>query len=94
MEFDASYRRTGESCEYCGGNLYRNIFHAICEDCSGAFIEQETPMYHPMGPDPVWEKFQESRPRYYSGKAKCVGGFLRPYDWVEDELVTVDEFYL
>jgi len=80
------YTKTDSTCHFCGGTLWENDTHTLCEECDTSFGQDEVQRQYSRrtGKKDQWREFRENRPTYHnSGIPKCVGGFPDSYEWVK-----------
>lgn len=78
------YRKTDEECAICEGTIYKDGTERFCSDCSETNIGDSV---HMTNEQDKWEKFHNDRPTYHTNDnvKKCIGGFLEPYEWGDDD---------
>ena len=83
MSVPDGFIKTDEECSKCeDGAIWKGNTEALCDSCYATKHGHDKPRRSMT----KWEKFRANRPTYPgSGKKKCVGGFLDPYNWGEDD---------
>lgn len=78
------YQQTDAECSVCEGTIYKNGTERFCDNCSRTNIDSSTPSARTTD---NWQEFFDNRPEYHTNDnvKKCIGGFLEPYEWGEDD---------
>jgi transposase-like protein len=83
MCVESEFQRTEIECPECEeANIHKSNTESYCPNCAVTYGEDTTPNTRRKS---AWERFEENRPTYRSGKKKCIGGFLSAYNWGTDE---------
>lgn len=83
---ELGYRKTEAECHEtgCEGTLWYDDHTLVCGRCSHT-VDMDRRRRASLVDDP-WERYREDPPTYrHSGRQRCPGGFLYPYDWVTSD---------
>ncbi|WP_153952867.1 hypothetical protein [Halosegnis longus] len=91
---DKGYESTERNCPFCGGGvLWQSRHDLVCDRCS-TVVDMEDVRSRPTEYTDPWDEFQSFRATgNYKGRKRCVGGFVRPYEWNNAESANPTAFY-